>query len=203
MKSLSLIIVFASVAIISCSKKDDESTGTCSDGIKNQTETGIDCGGPCAVCPSCTDGIKNQGETDIDCGGPCTACAPASFTCKINGVTWVADSAYVDTLIIPPNLSTAIYAFKGISKFYFLFYNPVTVGSAINLFYATYHKYYEDLSPSGEFADAHAGETNTITFSRYDFVNRKASADFSCTLYNISVSSVAVTQGKFTNIPIR
>merc|ERR1719197_2333462 len=77
---------------------------TCSDGIKNQAETDIDCGGPCAtkcaltkgcsvngdcvsgaecsdsnVCvpePTCSDGIKNQAETDIDCGGPCaTKCA--------------------------------------------------------------------------------------------------------------------------------
>ncbi len=26
---------------------------TCSDGIQNQGETGVDCGGPCSVCPSC------------------------------------------------------------------------------------------------------------------------------------------------------
>jgi hypothetical protein len=48
---------------------------TCSDGIQNQGETGVDCGGPCAACPpSCSDGIQNQGETGIDCGGPCSAC---------------------------------------------------------------------------------------------------------------------------------
>jgi len=47
---------------------------TCEDGIQNQEETGIDCGGPCAPCPSCTDGIQNQQETGIDCGGPCEPC---------------------------------------------------------------------------------------------------------------------------------
>jgi len=48
---------------------------TCDDGIQNQGETGIDCGGPCAACATCNDGIQNQGETDIDCGGPnCNAC---------------------------------------------------------------------------------------------------------------------------------
>ncbi|MDI6734192.1 MAG: hypothetical protein QMD50_01720 [Patescibacteria group bacterium] len=26
------------------------------------------------VMPSCSDGIQNQGEADIDCGGPCIAC---------------------------------------------------------------------------------------------------------------------------------
>jgi hypothetical protein len=52
---------------------------TCSDGIMNQGETGIDCGGPCKACKtpnveSCSDGVQNQGETGVDCGGPCRAC---------------------------------------------------------------------------------------------------------------------------------
>ncbi|MEP6795153.1 MAG: GEVED domain-containing protein [Saprospiraceae bacterium] len=49
---------------------------TCTDGIQNQGETGIDCGSPCTPCPTCNDGIQNQGETGIDCGGPCAACVP-------------------------------------------------------------------------------------------------------------------------------
>jgi hypothetical protein len=51
-------------------------TSSCTDGIQNGQETGIDCGGPtCPVCPSCTDGIKNGLETGVDCGGPtCPAC---------------------------------------------------------------------------------------------------------------------------------
>ncbi len=54
---------------------------TCYDGVKNQLEEGIDCGGPCVPCkinmtgvPTCEDGIRNQGELGIDCGGPCPAC---------------------------------------------------------------------------------------------------------------------------------
>lgn len=71
----------------------------CSDGVRNQKETDVDCGGgtcpPCAtgkkcaidadcsskVCaaglcaaPSCKDGKKNGAETDVDCGGP--SCSP-------------------------------------------------------------------------------------------------------------------------------
>ncbi len=49
---------------------------SCSDGIQNQGETGVDCGGPCTPCFTCSDGIQNQGETGIDCGGPCPACPP-------------------------------------------------------------------------------------------------------------------------------
>ena len=46
--------------------------GTCSDGIKNQDETGIDTGGVCnTTTPSCSDGIQNQDETGVDTGGGC------------------------------------------------------------------------------------------------------------------------------------
>ena len=49
---------------------------TCDDGIQNQGETGVDCGGPnCAPCHSCNDGIQNGLETGVDCGGPdCEPC---------------------------------------------------------------------------------------------------------------------------------
>lgn len=48
---------------------------SCSDGIQNQDEEGVDCGGSCEnECASCSDGIQNQGETGIDCGGPCNVC---------------------------------------------------------------------------------------------------------------------------------
>jgi hypothetical protein len=44
---------------------------SCFDGIKNQGELEIDCGGPCNPCSNCYDGIQNQGEEGVDCGGPC------------------------------------------------------------------------------------------------------------------------------------
>lgn len=49
---------------------------TCSDGIQNGDEAGIDCGGTfCAACITCSDGIQNGSETGVDCGGPdCPAC---------------------------------------------------------------------------------------------------------------------------------
>ncbi|MFW5865880.1 MAG: hypothetical protein ACOCU6_02180, partial [Nanoarchaeota archaeon] len=68
----------------------------CSDGIKNQDEIGIDCGGVCNVScisgndfdddesewddaePTCSDGILNQGEQGVDCGGPCPDCVVES-----------------------------------------------------------------------------------------------------------------------------
>lgn len=75
---------------------------TCSDGVHNQTEGGIDCGGPCPTkcaigdgcigggdcvngscqfnrCqfPHCVNHVKDGGETLVDCGGP--ECAPCPF----------------------------------------------------------------------------------------------------------------------------
>ncbi len=52
---------------------------TCTDGIQNGDETGIDCGGAsCAPCVSCNDGVQNGDETGVDCGGsscaPCVSC---------------------------------------------------------------------------------------------------------------------------------
>jgi hypothetical protein len=54
-------------------------TPTCTDGIQNGDETGVDCGGTtCPACPTCTDGVQNGDETGVDCGGttcpPCTSC---------------------------------------------------------------------------------------------------------------------------------
>ena len=93
-------------AILSnCSKNNPTS---CSDGIKNGVETGIDCGGNCPACPSCSDGIQNQGETGIDCGGPCTPCPvcvpPATYSLTVTNEpsTWqqYKDSIVNDTIKI-------------------------------------------------------------------------------------------------------
>jgi cysteine-rich repeat protein len=76
---------------------------TCTDGLQDGDETGIDCGGPtcgapcgvgqgCLVPPdcqsalcnaitglcvatTCEDGVLDAGESDVDCGGPCSPCA--------------------------------------------------------------------------------------------------------------------------------
>jgi len=86
MKKILLLFVVALLMISGCKteeepvkpvipvEKEPVLKATCSDGIKNQGEEDIDCGGPCKVCPGCEDGIMNLGEEGIDCGGPCGPC---------------------------------------------------------------------------------------------------------------------------------
>ena len=62
---------------VDCGGPDCDPCVTCNDGIQNGSETGVDCGGPdCAPCTTCNDGIQNGSETGVDCGGPdCAPCA--------------------------------------------------------------------------------------------------------------------------------
>ena len=79
-----------------------DTSATCTDHVKDGTETDVDCGGSCMtkcatdegcetgsdcqskVCapgksclaPKCSDMVKNGDETDVDCGGSCPPCAP-------------------------------------------------------------------------------------------------------------------------------
>jgi cysteine-rich repeat protein len=76
---------------------------SCSDGVLNQLETSVDCGGPCSPCtpgqvcivnadcdtgdcvagtcqtPSCTNNVKDGNETAVDCGN--TGLNPAAPSC--------------------------------------------------------------------------------------------------------------------------
>lgn len=61
---------------------------TCTDGIQNGDETGVDCGGTnCPACPTCDDGIQNGDETGVDCGGSsCPPCGPITTSCVGNAM---------------------------------------------------------------------------------------------------------------------
>src|SRR5262245_50851513 len=82
---------------------------SCSDSVRNGSETDVDCGGSCmtrcgvgkmctmgadcvtSVCrmggcveASCSDGVTNGAETDVDCGGNCPRCGDGKM-CKAGG----------------------------------------------------------------------------------------------------------------------
>ncbi len=82
---------------------------TCFDGIQNQGETGIDCGGPCPACPTCNDGIQNQGEEGVDCGGPCAPCETEVCTVEVSGGSVVAGLAPVFISGMTPNENIKLF----------------------------------------------------------------------------------------------
>lgn len=85
------IVVFVaafagSFFLASCLNDDNKIPPNCYDGILNNNEQLIDCGGPCEPCNHCIDGIwqPELGETCIDCGGECGAC-PQCRNCIQDG----------------------------------------------------------------------------------------------------------------------
>jgi len=81
---LMMIIAASALFLAGCSSDDGGPTSSCSDGIQNGNEEGIDCGGSCAnacdAAPTCTDGIQNGDEEGVDCGGSCDPCSTMSTT---------------------------------------------------------------------------------------------------------------------------
>ncbi len=48
----------------------------CYNGVQDDNETGLDCGGPCLSCAFalCGNGVLDVSEADVDCGGVCAGC---------------------------------------------------------------------------------------------------------------------------------
>ena len=106
---LTLILTSFTLIYTSCKRHHDfkditSKQGTCTDGIQNQDETSVDCGGVCGACQSCTDGIKNGTETGVDCGGascstcnsPCVSYTNTTYI-NMSGVVNASVFAYVDS----------------------------------------------------------------------------------------------------------
>ncbi len=95
----SLIMVSMAMTNISCDDETGTGGASCFNGIKDGTETGVDCGGPdCGPCATCDDGIKNGQETGIDCGGP--DCEPCTGLVTKSGQitadeTWTSNNVFI------------------------------------------------------------------------------------------------------------
>lgn len=175
----------------SCSKTIDN-TGTCLDGVKNQGEQGIDCGGPCgAPCPSCADGIMNQDETAVDCGGQCDPCYPG-FSAKINNIQWRSTSR------------NAFISGPGTIRIY-----GTDQQNNITLFYSG--AFEKGSTPSGNLFTGEMRDENgnlyssinggSITFTTFDTTARKVAGIFSFIGKDtVSNQSTLITSGVFTEL---
>ncbi len=80
-KSAFIILIFIVIAGTGCNTKD----------------TGIS-----KPIPDCFDGIKNQGEYGVDCGGPCSFPCPSKMTAYVDGSYW--ESAGSVTTLVATNV---------------------------------------------------------------------------------------------------
>lgn len=82
MKTRSLVVLFlvtlaSTFFLAGCLNDDNKIPDNCYDGVLNNGEINIDCGGPnCVECDHCTNGVwePERGETWLDCGGECPVC---------------------------------------------------------------------------------------------------------------------------------
>ena len=191
-------LVFATALLFftSCGKEDDNpNKETCFDGIQNQTETGIDCGGVCMACPTCDDGIQNGTETGIDCGGSCDSCIVFKefMTAVINGASFEAN------FVVGGEVGAEIEFQSDQSQdqqMFFTVFKSLTPGS------------YDLVNTNGysvRFVDSSIGEymtqSGTIVISSHEKVLKELSGTFEFTAVFFDsgnpVDTVVVTEGVF------
>src|SRR2546421_508791 len=128
--SISLfLLIFFSLVLIKC-HKDDTVQGTCVDGIKNQGESGIDCGGPfpprnavaVKIPTISTTVVSSVTATKAMSGGTVTSNGNASVTTA--GVCWstaanptVAD-AHTNDYPFPNSFSSSITGLNITTTYY-------------------------------------------------------------------------------------
>ena len=104
-----LLLAFSGLIVFtttSCEDENPEPEATCTDGIQNGDETGVDCGGDCDPCPTCDDGIQNGDEEGVDCGGTeCDACLEA-----LQDTKWQSSGSNVAVLLVVLFNTDSIYA---------------------------------------------------------------------------------------------
>ncbi len=86
--ALIFVTAFATTFFLaSCLNEENKIPENCYDGILNNGEQFVDCGGPnCEPCDHCINGVFEpfEGETCTDCGGECGAC-PQCRNCVKDG----------------------------------------------------------------------------------------------------------------------
>ncbi len=210
---MSLVVLFV---VTSCGEDVDEETDptteTCSDGIQNQDETGVDCGGVCNDCTTtetCSDGIQNQDETGVDCGGVCATCNDYYFRFKLDGSLWEGNTTGTYRSYIT-NSYKAIWTYSGslgASDIQIFFYEAVSNNTSYpvksgltspatgcvftydpNNF--TSDNLYEALDNSG-----------SVFVEEVDFTNKTVKGTFSLEMHEIGIESlidtISIVEGEF------
>ena len=116
--------------------------------------------------------------------------APRSFTCTINGVPFVADSAWYNNFNAG---GTNIFAVKGAgaSQEYF----EINLNAQTATTYAIPANAFTFLNS----AAAYVGTAGSLSIGTYDMTNRKISGTFT----GVTAGAVTITGGSFANLPYK
>ncbi len=144
---------------------------------------------------NCFDGVKNQDEVGVDCGGRCPFGCPPEMTAAVNGTTWIADTGSVtanytagsQTMKITGSPSSGVYP-----RIQLVYVGPLSIGSH-PLDPAT--SYLPNLSAFMVF------NSGTLNITSVDTRNRLVYGGFSFTSTDTASMTVYnVTNGQFRYI---
>jgi hypothetical protein len=145
---------------------------------------------------NCKDGIKNQDELGVDCGGPCDETCPASMSAQVNGAGWTAASGNITSAYTAGSSTLNITGSPSASVFpriQLVYLGALSPGShALDPSTA----YLPNLSSFIEF------QSGTISFTTIDSRNRVLSGGFSFTCADTAAGvTYSVTNGQFDLVP--
>jgi len=144
--------------------------------------------------PTCWDNIKNQNETGVDCGGICPFTCPSKMTAKINGVQWTADTTNIDVSYTSASKTLSITGRTANT-----FYPTITLVYVGNLTPGTYAlnastTYAKDISSFVTF------DSGTITFNTIDTHDRLLNGSFAFTCHDSGGTIYTISEGIFEDL---
>lgn len=144
--------------------------------------------------PNCFDGIKNQDEMGIDCGGVCGNPCNGLVTCNINGSAFTSSNAYgiinqsASSFQVIANDSVSPY--RNIQLAYTGSFTP-GVKTAQGIYFVitgiTY-KYYN------------INTSTTLSITSFDTQNKLVSGNFTFKGFASATDSVMISNGEFSNV---
>lgn len=173
---------------------------------------------PVDIGPNCSDGVQNQNETGIDCGGPCTTSCPETEIISPNGgVTLQAGILETIEFSLPSDISQFTLAYSPNNGYTWI--NPTDAGFNtiytndgsgqvdwnIPCFYFDSNNYPQSFSSSNSVIgifDASLGFPNGL-LDKSDAVfgfNQCNSDGFDLAVYNLFTSTSQAEQGDIVNV---
>ena len=149
------------------------------------------------VMENCFDGIKNQNEVDVDCGGICFPC-PKVMKAKINGNDWQADTAKIKGSY---NDGATTFQLSGSTENIYPQISLVYLGALTLGSHARDHSTSFSNGLSG-FVVFNSGTVTISSTEGRNSNDRIMNGTFSLTCTDTSTATVYnVTEGVFENVP--